>query len=157
MSIKSKKETGQHSQFASTFFVPPRNEDMIHNIILLSNELTSRETIPHAMIFFQKQLRDVLQFTIIVLRVLTPNCPTLHALSRKLPSDVHFIPKRVANVGDLEKKYIKEANVFSLEVENAPFMRNNRTIDLVLARKYVVEALTKMLGTFKDFNADSLF
>ncbi len=139
-----------------SLFIPRNEEELIRNIIHLSQELRYVRDLPQAMISFQEQQHDVLRFNIVLLRVLNKNSRSLSKLSRSLPSTVHFIPERVANVGYLRKKYIKEANVFTLEVETQLFLRKNHSIDLVKARQYVVKSVEQMVGQFRDYNGGFL-
>lgn len=139
-----------------SLFIPRNEEELIRNIIHLSQELKFVRDLPQAIISFQEQHNDLLRFNIVLLRVLNKNSRHLTKLSRLLPHDVHFNPERVANVGYLRKKYVKEANVFSLEVDNQLFLRKNHSVDLVKARQYVVKALEKMVGNFRDYNGGFL-
>jgi len=139
-----------------SLFIPRNEEELIRNIINLSQELRFVRDLPQAIISFQDQHNDVLRFNVVLLRILNKNSRNLSKLSRLLPTNVHFIPERVANVGYLRKKYIKEANVFSLEVENQLFLRKNHSVDLVKARQYVVKAVEKMVGNFRDYNGGFL-
>lgn len=139
-----------------SLFIPRNEEELIRNIINLSQELRFVRDLPQAIISFQEQRGDLLRFNVILLRVLNKNSRSLSKLSRLLPPNVHFIPERVANVGYLRKKYIKEANVFSLEIENQLFLRKNHSVDLVKARQYVVKAVEKMVGPFRDYNGGFL-
>lgn len=139
-----------------SLFIPRNEEELIRNIINLSQELRYVRDIPQAIISFQEQHNDLLRFNIVLLRVLNKSSRNLAKLRRLLPPNVHFIPERVANVGYLRKKYIKEANVFSLEIENQLFLRKNHSVDLVKARQYVVKAVEKMVGHFRDYNGGFL-
>ncbi len=140
-----------------SLFIPRNEEELIRNIINLSQELRYVRDLPQAFISFQDQQNDLLRFNIILLRVLTKNSRNLTKLSRFLPPNVHFIPERIANVGLLRKKYVKEAHVFTLEIENQLFLRKNHSVDLVKARQYVVKSLEMMVGTFRDYNGGFLF
>lgn len=139
-----------------SLFIPRNEEELIRNIISLSAELRYVRDMPQAIISFQEQLHDVLKFNVILLRVVHSKNRTLQELCRHLPPKIRFIQERVANVGFIRKKYVKEANVFSLEVENQLFLRKNHSVDLVKARQYVVKALEKMIGPFRDYNGGFL-
>lgn len=139
-----------------SLFIPRNEEELIRNIIHLSQELRYVRDLPQAIISFQEQRYDMLRFNVVLVRILNKTSRSLTKLSRQLPSHVQFIPERVANVGYIRKKYTKEANVFSLEVETNHFFRKNHSVDLVKARQYVVKALEKMVGTFRDYNGGFL-
>lgn len=139
-----------------SLFIPRNEEELIRNIINLSQELCYIRDLPQAVITFQEQRYDVLRFNVVLLRILNGDSQKLTKLSRSLPHNVRFIPERVANVGYLRKKYVKEANVFSLEVETSLFLRKNHSVNLVKARQFVVKALEKIVGSFRDYNGGFL-
>ena len=127
-------------------------QQLINTIIHLSEKLQDEHALPQATISFKEQSFKVLKFTVILLRILDPqlHTPSLQELSKLLPFKVSFIPERVANVGTLHEKYVKEANVFTLEIESRLFLRKNHTVNLEKARDYIVDVLKKMSGPFKD-------
>lgn len=139
-----------------SLFIPRNEEELIRNILQLSNEIRYVKDLPQTIISFQEQRGGVLRFDIVLLRVLGSEDLSLSKLSRKLPLKVRFVPERVANVGFIRKKYVKEANVFVLETEVAPFIRKNHSVDLVKAREYIVKVLEEMLGPFRDYNGGFL-
>lgn len=139
-----------------SLFIPRNEEEIVRNIITLSQELKYVRDLPQAIISFQEQRYDRLRFNVILLRIVKDQLPPLALLRRSLPEGVHFIPEKVANVGMLRKKYTKEANLFALEVETRLFLRKNNSVDLPRARSYIVQALEKLLGPFRDYNGGFL-
>lgn len=125
---------------------------IVETIISLSQKLKSPDTIPHLTITLKEQSTELLKFSIILLRILEdkPHIQSLLELSKNLPATVAFIPERVANVGILLEKYVKEANVFTLEIEKAPFLKKNHSLHFAKAYDHVVQLLEKMIGPFKD-------
>lgn len=139
-----------------SLFIPRNEEELYRNIIVLSQELKYVKDLPQAIISFQEQKADILKFNIILLRILDSKKTSLQELSEKQPTHLRFIWERVANVGFLRKKYIKEANVFSLEMENQLFLRKNHSVDLIKARQHVVKVLESLIGPFRDYNGGLL-
>ncbi|MEZ5314709.1 MAG: peptide ABC transporter substrate-binding protein [Chlamydiales bacterium] len=139
-----------------SLFIPRNEEELIRNIVNLSQELRFVRDIPQAIISFQEQNNHILTFNIILLRVLDKNSCDLHSLVHLLPENVLFISERTANVGYLRKKYIKEANIFSVKIDSQLFLRKNHSVDLLKARQYVVQAVEKMIGPFRDYNGGFL-
>jgi oligopeptide transport system substrate-binding protein len=139
-----------------SLFIPKNEEEVYRNIIQLSHELKTAYDIPQVMITFQEQHYEVLSFTVIVLRVLKATTPSLESLCSRLPNAVHFISESVSHVGFIRKKNVKEAAVFTLEVDGSLFFRKNSSIDLRKARQYLVKALELMLGKFRDYNGGFL-
>lgn len=139
-----------------SLFIPRNEEELYRNIISLSQELKYVHDLPQAIISFQEQNYDVLKFNIILLRILHPSSLSLQELSHKLPPDERIIIERVTPVGTIRKKYPKEANVFSLEIESSHFLRKNHSVDLLKARQYIVKTIEKLVGDFRDYNGGFL-
>ncbi|WP_194846796.1 hypothetical protein [Candidatus Neptunochlamydia vexilliferae] len=59
---------------------------------------------------------------------------------------------RIKQLGTLRKKYPKEAAVFKVELPNAPFLREDRSIDLYKARQAILKKLQATFGEVRDFN-----
>lgn len=140
-----------------SLFVPRNEEELYRNIVILSQELKFVRDLPQAIISFKEQVGDSLKFDIILLRLLHDGMPSLLNESGKLPPHVRFVPEKIAQVGIVRKKYPKEANVFSLEVESRQFLRKNHSVDLVRARQHVVKLVEKIVGNFRDYNGGFLF
>lgn len=134
-------------------FLIRNEEEIFRTIISMSQELCFVKDIPQVTISFQDQSeKGDLKFSIVILRLLKPQSLSLKELSLALPKTIRYIHEMVSNVGCLQKKYIKEANVLTLEVKSSLFSRKNASIDLRAAREYVAKALELMIGEFRDYN-----
>lgn len=140
-----------------SLFVPRNEEELYKNIVTLSQELKFIRDLPQAIISFKDHRGDFLKFDVILLRLLHENSLSMLKESEKLPPHVRFVPEKVAQVGIVRKKYPKEANVFSLEIESRQFLRKNHSVDLVRARQHVAKLLEKLVGNFRDYNGGFLF
>ncbi len=136
-------------------FLPRNEEELLRNIILLSAELKYVSDLPQAIISFQEQRSDVLKFNIILLRILTKKSKPIQQSSLLSLHD-RLIVEKVAQVGQVRKKYTKEATVFSIEIENGLFLRKNHSVDLLSARQYIVKSVEKLVGPFRDYNGGFL-
>lgn len=139
-----------------SLFIPRNEEELMRNIITLSHELKYVNDLPQAIISFQEQKGDLLRFNIILLRLLNKKTLPMQAMAHHLPSSMRFLFERVSHLGYVRKKHIKEANVFTLEVKNNLFFRENQSVDLVRAREFITLALEKMIGKFRDYNGGLL-
>lgn len=140
----------------SLFVIPRNEEELYRNIFTLSQELRFVADLPQVILSFHEQRNDILKFNITLLRLLRPGSISLSELSQKLPPHDVFIQERVKHVDLLRKKYVKEANVFSLEIESRHFLRKNHSIDLLKARSYVSRAIETLVGPFRDYNGGFL-
>lgn len=122
-------------------FMPRNEEEVMKHMILLSKELKYVDDIPQVMLNFYKQSPHSLSFTTIVV-----------ALNRgqSLQIPIDNVEKRM--MGNLRSKYPKEAFVFELTIDKAPFIRKDRSIDLFDARKAASMRLFELIGPFRDYN-----
>lgn len=144
-------------KLSSALFIPLQEENLIPNIIFLGQELKHEQDLPKAIIAFQQQNSNLIRFTVIMLRFVNSNIESdsLQQLSRKLPRTVHFIPERAAKIGSLDH-FVKEVHVFTLEIGNHKFVRDNHSVDLVKARQAVSDALEQMIGPYFDYTDRAL-
>lgn len=122
-------------------FMPRNEEEVMKHMILLSKELKYVDDIPQVMLNFYKQSIHTLSFTTIVVALNKGH-------SIEIPLD--GVEKRM--MGKLRSKYPKEAFVFELTIDKAPFIRKDRSIDLFDARKAASMRLFELIGSFRDYN-----
>lgn len=134
-------------------FMPRNEEEVMRNIITLSNQLKFSRDLPQVIINFDT-LEDLeLSFTVIWLRVLKPTDLPLHGQFELSDSFIKFVPDRVKQVGMLRNKYPKEATVFRARFAAQTFLRSDHlSIDLFKARQALVSELNRIVGEFRDYN-----
>lgn len=137
-------------------FFPGNEEELFKNIRHLSQEIKSIHDLPQVMITFVEYLPLSLKFLVIALRVIKPLTPSLLSLSSQLPFLVQFSLEKSFYVGQVRKKYPKEASIFFLEVKSSPFIHDRHTINLRAVRHYIAKATETMLGPFRDYNGGLL-
>ena len=133
-------------------FMPRNEEEVMKNILILSNQLKYVQDIPQVMINFHKQTSANLSFTIILLRVNKPEDFPLLKLFGKFKSTVTFSEHEVKAVGWVRKKYPKEVNIFEMQLEKKNFLRRDFSVDLNAARRFVYNTLCEMVGEVRDYN-----
>jgi hypothetical protein len=142
----------QVEKLMPALFMPRNEEEVMKNVIRLSQELKYLKDIPQVMISFEEQTDFELSFTIVLLRVLFDNEPSIGTLFKQKALSYSFIEDRVKQVGFMRGKYPKEATVFRLKLPKVLYMRGDHTVDLLKARQAVVEALLLTVGEFRDYN-----
>jgi len=131
----------------------PRNEEEImRNILSLSNQIKFLRDIPQVFISFDEQTHANLFFTIIVVRVIIPGSQSIPDSFKETDTFLKYIHDRCKTVGYLRKKYIKEATVFRVKIAKDQFLRRDHSINLYEARQAVVLELHRIIGEFRDFN-----
>lgn len=133
-------------------FMPRNEEEVMRNILTLSNQIKYLQDLPQIIISFDKQTHADLLFTVIIVRVMQPGSASLQEMFKVSNSFLGYIPDRSKTVGYLRKKYTKEATVFGVKLTKNQFLRRDHSIDLNKARQAVVQELTRVVGPIRDFN-----
>jgi hypothetical protein len=113
--------------------------------------------IPQVIITFDEQKGDDLFFTVILVRVRSPEARDVQEAFAQGGSVLKYIPDRVRKVGHLRKKYLKEAVVFRTCVKSDPFLRKDSSIDMYQARRFIFLELCKQLGEVRDYNGGMIY
>lgn len=135
-------------------FMPRNEEEILRNILVLSNQMKYLRDIPQVYISFDEQTHANLFFTIILVRILKPDeeYVSIQDLFLKNESELKYIPDCIKKVGFLRNKYVKEANVFRIKMGKEKFLRRDHSINLYEARQFVVLELLRIVGDFRDYN-----
>lgn len=133
-------------------FMPCNEEEIMRNILSLSNQLKYVRDIPQVVLTFDEQTDRHLVFMVILLRVLKGDDKPIQQLFFSQDTPLEYIHDRVKRVGYIRKRYPKEATVFKVKLRKEIFLRNDHTIDLCQARQVVVSELSRLLGDIRDFN-----
>lgn len=145
-------EESVESLSPALFYV--RNEEEIfRNSVQMSRELNHTSDIPQVAIFFQKQTPNgCLQYTVVIVRIVTEATEHLQELRAKLPKTLKCILEMTTEIGSVSKTSPKQANLATFELDSALFARKNGSIDLRAARAYVAKGLELMIGPYRDYN-----
>lgn len=134
-------------------FMIRNEEEVMRNILLLSQELKFLSDIPQVMVNFEKHEGEELFFTVVVVRILKKHDLALEKLFSLKKQAFRFLPDRVQNVGYIRKKNPKEANVFHLCIpKERSILRANSSVNFYLARQKVISILSEVLGEVRDYN-----
>lgn len=135
-------------------FMPRNEEEIMRNILALSNQMRYLRDIPQVYISFDEQTHSNLFFTVILVRILKPDeeYVSIQDLFLKKGSLLTYIHDRSKEVGVLRNKYVKEATVFRIKMAKEIFLRRDHSINLYEARQVVVLELLRIVGDFRDFN-----
>ncbi len=134
-------------------FMIRNEEEVMRNILLLSQELKYLTDLPQVMVNFDKQGPSELYFTVLIVRNLQKGDVPLEEAFSELPASCRFIPDRVQNVGLVRKKNPKEANVFHLCIpKDHSILRTDSSVNFYLARQKVVQLISEVVGEVRDYN-----
>lgn len=133
-------------------FMPRNEEEVMRNIVTLSQQLKYIRDIPQVIISFDEHTDTELCFTVILLRILQPESLPIQEIFQKAKTRFKFIPDRIKKVGMIRNKYPKEAAVFRVKLPNSSFLRGDHSVDLYKARQEVTKEIQKIIGEVRDFN-----
>lgn len=145
--LKSRVET-----VVNPIFILRNEEEVMRNIVVLSNQLKYIQDIPQMIVNFHEQSLNELTFTVILLRLEKEGQAPLDKLLKAAPPHVRFFDHELKIVGILRKRYSKEAHVFQLSLDKKPFIRKDYSLNLYKARQSVITHLSAVLGELRDYN-----
>lgn len=137
---------------AHPLFITRNEEEVMRNIITLSNQLRFSKDLPQAILSFDDQTEWEVCFTVIWLRLLKGGERSVQDLLLSSPFGLKFSLDRIRCVGSLRKRFTKEATVFRVKIPIAPFLRPDHSLDIFQARQTLLVQLKTVLGEFRDFN-----
>jgi len=133
-------------------FMPRNEEEMMRNILILSNQIKYLRDIPQVIITFDEQTHLHLFFTIILVRVLKHENLSIMEMFREKSSFLEYIHDSCKSVGTLRRRHEKEATIFRVKVSKEQFLRRDHSINLYEARQAVVAEISRVVGEIRDFN-----
>lgn len=133
-------------------FMPRNEEEVMRNIIVLSHQLKYVKDLPQVIISFDEQTDKHLSFTVILVRLLDDASLEPQVLVKRINTQYEVMIERERKVGLIRNKYPKQAIVLRVKLPSTPFLREDDSLDLYLARKDVVIELQKAFGEIRDFN-----
>lgn len=133
-------------------FMPRNEEEIMRNVLSLASQIKYLRDMPQVAISFDEQTHANLFFTVILVRVTTPESESIEMLFQNAKTCLTYDHDRCKIVGYLRKKYPKEATVFRVKLSKEKFLRRDHSIDLYKARYIVFTELCRIVGEVRDFN-----
>jgi hypothetical protein len=145
-------------QRLQSVFMPRNEEEVMRNMVILSNQLKYMRDIPQVLVMFDEQADAHLYFTIILARIVKSNHQSIGDLFKLSDGKMEYLHDRTKIVGYVGKKYPKdkEASVFRLKFSKEGFLRADHSIDLYKARQAVILQLSQIFGEIRDYNGGML-
>lgn len=147
-----KELKGHIEQLVHPVFMPRNEEEILRNIMILSDQIKFSCDIPHTIISFDEQTHSELTFNIILVRLAETSKETLQEEFENKESPFEFIYDWSKVLGTVKKKITKTAYVFRLRFSKELYLRKDQTVDLYRARKAVANELERVLGDVRDYN-----
>ncbi len=139
-------------RLVSPVFMPRNEEEVLRSIVTLAGELKFVADVPQVMLHFDHQTDEELYFTLVMASLQEGLAERLSQSS----SLVTWRVERAKEVGKLRNRYPKIASVLSAHFKKAPFLREDRSLNLYLARQKVIDELQSAIGQIRDYNGGML-
>jgi hypothetical protein len=136
-------------------FMPRNEEEIMRNILLLSQQLKYVSDLPQVIISFDAQTEQELIFRVILLRILKDKTASVREHFSH-STELSLRDLETKQVGMLKKKHVKQANVFKVSLNKKKFLRKDFSIDLFKARQALSSELSKIFKGIRDFNGGIL-
>jgi len=144
-----RKEIGTRiKQLVPPVFMPRNEEEVMRNVLTLSNQLKFLRDIPQMMISFDEQTEDKFFFTVVLVRLLLPESLKIDEVLKGSNLSID----RVKIVGQIRRKYPKEAVVLRAKVPTSPFLREDYSVDFLKVRKKLLKEVEQVFGPVRDYN-----
>jgi hypothetical protein len=139
-------------QLQRPLFMPRNEEEVMRNIVTLSQQLKYVNDLPQVIITFDEQTSHEVLFTVILARVLKDGFLPIEDLFKKTKSSLTYIPDRIKRAGLIRGKYQKEVTVFRIKMSSHAFLRGDHSVDLYFGRQHLLRELEKVVGEVRDYN-----
>lgn len=148
---------GSIEQVMSRIDIPQNEDDLLRNLLLLSQQIKRIKDIPQAIVQFHGQTDQALDFHVTLVRIVKEeNHAPPHLQS--LPTDIlRFVPIRISPIDRLRNSYIKQGLVFLVQCSKEPFLRRDRSLDFLKARESVVRCVEAAFGKVRDLNGGLIY
>jgi len=132
-------------------FMPRNEEEIMRSIVTLSGQLRFVADVPQVIISPDQHSVDELAFIVIIVRLGRPGQLSIPSLMHNAKS-FEWSTERSRTVGLLRRRYPKEAFVMRAKAPISRFLRFDRSVDIMMARKAVLAELSQHIGPVRDFN-----
>jgi oligopeptide transport system substrate-binding protein len=132
-------------------------EEVLRNILTLSQEVDRHSDLPQVMISFETQTSEEVTFTVIAVRAEDNLSPSLEHLIQHDSSSCRWILERKQLVRYLENHHPIVAYLFQvLLIPDHTILRSDGSLNFFAARQKIAALLTANIGEYRDFNGGIL-
>jgi hypothetical protein len=139
-------------QLVPPIFMPRNEEEVMRNILTLSHQLKYATDLPQVILSFEEQTDAEIAFTVVLVRLLKKGSKDLRELLSQSALAGHLLFDRIKVVGSVRRRFPKEAAVFRAFLPSHQFLRQDYSVDLYMARAWVLQGLQASIGQLRDFN-----
>jgi oligopeptide transport system substrate-binding protein len=137
--------------------IPPNEEDLLRNFLLLSQQCKSAKDIPQVIIQFHGQGNTTLDFNATLVRIVKNG----HEDPPPLPPDpvrsIRCLSTRTSTIDTVRGGQIKQGVMILVQCSKESYLRNDRSINFLQAREAVVHYLENAFGKLRDLNGGLIY
>jgi oligopeptide transport system substrate-binding protein len=139
-----------------TVFMTRNQEEVLRNILTLSQQIEHGSDLPQVMISYESQTAEELIFTVICVRIENPDTPSVDNLLKN-SSFSQWILERKQLVKYVEQHQPIFAYIFRVLLTPHPtILRSDGSLNFFAARQRIGNAMKFHIGEFRDFNGGIL-
>ena len=151
-----KELQGSIEHVMSRMDIPSNEEELFRNMIVLLDQITSKNDPPHVLVSFQSQTSTCLKFHVTIVRPVLAETEKTEEIPDLSDKFCHSILLKSYRGKQFVKKYHKQGLMFLLECTKEAFLRKDRSIDFRKARSAVVSCVESNFGKVRDLNGGLL-
>jgi len=144
-------------QVVSRIDIPQNEEDLLRNLLLLSQQIRGTKDTPQVIIQFTGQTDDALDFHVTLVRAVKDGYDKLPTPPTNFPEIIRFIPLRVSTIDKLRYRYIKQGIHFLVQCSKTPFLRRDHSVDFLKTRESVLRYVESTFGKVRDLNGGLIY
>ena len=144
-------------QLMSRIDIPQNEEDLLRNLLLLSQQCKTVKDIPQVIIQFNGQGDTTIDFNVTLVRVVKKGHEGLPSLSPDPVRTIRCLSSRTSPVDTLRGGQIKQGVMIVMQCGKEAYLRNDRSINFLQAREAVVHYLEDSFGKVRDLNGGLIY
>ena len=136
--------------------IPFNEEEMLRNMILLLDQITTTKDPPHLLLQFQEQTVNTLNFQVSIVRAISAKHEEL-ASPPDISSPVcHSTLLKSYIIEKFKRTHHKQGLMYLVQCSKEAHLRKDRSIDFHKARETVLECIEHVFGPVRDLNGGLL-
>lgn len=137
--------------------IPPNEDDVLRNILLLSQEIKNVRSPPQVIIQFHEQNDTLLTFHVTLVQLVKKEDEPILFPSAPTSDIVRFLPLTASLLDKLRNKYQKKSLTFLVQCTKDSFLRHDHSIDFLRAREAVHRGIEEVFGRVRDLNGGLIY
>lgn len=144
-------------QLMSRIDIPHNEEDLLRNLLLLSQQCRTVKSTPQVIIQFHEQGDSTLDFQVTLVRIVKKGDEDPPSIVSNPTSSVRCMSVRSSIIDTMRTTYVKQSLTVLMQCSKESFLRSDRSINFLQARGAIVQALETTFGKIRDLNGGLIY